>query len=360
MDDKTLNDQKQLTGELEDALLDSPVSTDVDENNTTLTTVTEGDPSKVKAPELNLDLNKLSLKRLSGAQRRKIAIQAAKEKGEPIRYKHKRPAHKRLNSSREEGSHAHSGSRDSASTSRERSPSAPSNATSKRTRSDGSTPDTHQTAKRRRDNESNTAFKDALTAIKIAIVPQDFPETRLTEEQADEVQMALLNAIKPGPEGSGPSFNNCYFDKGAVILSCRSEGTKTWVQTEGPKLKTWQDAKLKVGLAKDLLQTAKVIMLAPKNLRMKTPKEILQLVKTQNAGLKTDEWHVINHAKDENSVTMVLNIDELSLKSLTKSGMKACLGLGKASFRVIATAKGNKDGSNIHPPKAVAGEPTTQ
>ena len=58
---------------------------------------------------------------------------------------------------------------------------------------------------------------------------------------------------------------------------------------------------------------------------------------------------------------MVLNIDEPSLKSITRSGMKACLGLGKASFRVLATAKGNRDGSNsIRQPKAATGKPTAQ
>ncbi|CAG9760308.1 unnamed protein product [Ceutorhynchus assimilis] len=61
-----------------------------------------------------------------------------------------------------------------------------------------------------------------------------------------------------------------------------------------------------------------------RNLYNKKPAEILQLMKTQNVGLKTDEWRVLNHVKGNSNVTLVMYIDEESLKNLDKTNMRAC------------------------------------
>ncbi|CAG9764094.1 unnamed protein product [Ceutorhynchus assimilis] len=92
--------------------------------------------------------------------------------------------------------------------------------TSKCHRSDRSTLNA-QSQKKAKTDRGKVAFNNVLTAVKIAIVSQDLPETRLSEEQFDQLQMALLDAIQAEPQGSGPASNGCYLENGAAVLSCR-------------------------------------------------------------------------------------------------------------------------------------------
>lgn len=68
---------------------------------------------------------------------------------------------------------------------------------SKRHMSDNSTPKA-QSQKKARTDQVPKLFSDTLIAIKMTIVPQDFPGSRPTEEQFDQIQLALLDVIQPG------------------------------------------------------------------------------------------------------------------------------------------------------------------
>lgn len=102
--------------------------------------------------------------------------------------------------------------------------------------------------------------------------------------------------------------------------------------------------RIKVELAKDLLSTTKMMILAPKPLSNKSSKQILGLLKTENESLKTEDWYVISHTIADTGITMFLIIDELSLNKRRMSNMKAYVELWKATFSVLASAKGENDG----------------
>lgn len=50
------------------------------------------------------------------------------------------------------------------------------------------------------------------------------------------------------------------------------------------------------------------------------------------------------HALIFQGLTMILNINQPSLKKLRTSSMKACVGLWKATFRILASVKREHDG----------------
>lgn len=74
----------------EHALFDSSAS----KADTSLTMEKNEKEVEVPDPQLDKLLQKLSMKQLSGVQRRKIAINAGKERRDPIHYKCKKLTHK--------------------------------------------------------------------------------------------------------------------------------------------------------------------------------------------------------------------------------------------------------------------------
>jgi hypothetical protein len=75
--------------------------------------------------------------------------------------------------------------------------------------------------------------------------------------------------------------------------------------------------------------------------------KILHLLKTQNVGLKTEEWKIVNSQVEPLGVTLVLDTDETSLKALSGMGFKPYLGFSQLTFKVLGWrsehAAGNLD-----------------
>jgi hypothetical protein len=102
--------------------------------------------------------------------------------------------------------------------------------------------------------QPSTSYKEVLTIIKMAIVTENFPTSKITEEQSDAIQVGEFKLLEGGEY---PQFANFYTEKGAFILSCANQKTKEWLNTILPKLQPWQVAKLKVEERKDILRTTR-------------------------------------------------------------------------------------------------------
>jgi hypothetical protein len=78
-----------------------------------------------------------------------------------------------------------------------------------------------------------------------------------------------------------------------------------------------EGAVLRIGADRDIAMTTKVVMWVPTEfLNITEASKILQLLKTQNVGLKTEEWKIVNSRVAPLGVTLVLDIDKISLKAL--------------------------------------------
>nr|XP_018916033.1 PREDICTED: uncharacterized protein LOC109043311 [Bemisia tabaci] len=130
----------------------------------------------------------------------------------------------------------------------------------------------------------------------MAVVPKDYPKSRLSEKEMELVQQALLARIEPDSE-TKPQFQGTKFEQGALMLYCRDLVTKIWLQDKTATLVPWEGAELKAVLAKDLIVSCRVIFEAPAELKKAKPSEILEKIEGQNGGLLTKDWKVI-HSKE--------------------------------------------------------------
>jgi hypothetical protein len=135
---------------------------------------------------------------------------------------------------------------------------------SKRQCSEDSTPvsDQRKPAKRAR-SEDRTEYRDAL-CIKMAVIREGFPNEAFTEQDLDDLQLELLNRMKGLPPGTGPTFKTCKLEDGAIIIICMDEPSRNWIQKTIGEMNPWNNMVMKVGEAKELIWTSKIIMKLPK------------------------------------------------------------------------------------------------
>lgn len=283
--------------------------------------------------------------KLSGAQRRKKAIEEAKARGEEIRPRRK-PGKNKTPTINLTGSAA--GTSDTSSK-----PDRNKRTTAlKRSHSGGSTPSPtgskpRQQSKKVRaaeatasqpgeasDSGTGGTYSQTLTALKMAIALEHFPNEKLTPEQGKAIQKAIMDEVWKCEKSTGPQFTNSYFNKGVVFVTCANERSREWLLTKVPLIKPWQGAVLRIGAAKDVVQTARLIVWVPiDSVPTQDSAKILQLIQTQNEGLSTEEWTVVRCRGEPLGTTMVVDIDMQSLDKLKSTGYRVFLGFTQLSFK---------------------------
>lgn len=220
----------------------------------------------------------------------------------------------------------------------------------KRSRSEGSTP-TFETSKKKPkpdDQQPSTSgkketYKEALTSIKMAIAPENYPVIKLTEEQGEKLQEAIIGAFEELQDGSFPQFAGSYMEKGAFILSCANQQTKNWLEAKTSKLQPWENARLIVGLKGEILKTSKVLFKTPAVFSRTESPKILDLLGKQNPTLKPNEWRIVSSKASPSGKTLVCIVEEDSAKKIKALGNKAFLGLGRVFFTFLDKDDKKKD-----------------
>uniref|UniRef100_A0A1B6F754 DUF4780 domain-containing protein n=1 Tax=Cuerna arida TaxID=1464854 RepID=A0A1B6F754_9HEMI len=197
---------------------------------------------------------------------------------------------------------------------------------------------------------SGETFKQALTTIKIAVVPENYPDNKLTEEQAEQIQTALIGAIETLEDGDCAQLSGSYVERGAVILSCMTKKTADWLINIVPSLTPWEGAKLAAGERSVLLRVTKVVLKTPKQLASTEPSRLVAMLGKQNPSFDASNWKIISCKGDANGQTLVFLVDDTALKAIKAAGNRACLALWRVPLIIL-------NGGNA---KGSAGKPATQ
>lgn len=217
----------------------------------------------------------------------------------------------------------------------------------KRGRTDGSTPDSIKgwkpPNKRGKIHKTATAGADysaALSSIKAAVTCENYPETRLTEEQMLLTQQSILDKIHSGM-AIHPQFQGSKFEQGALLLYCKNDETWRWLENLVPQLTPWEGAKLKAILAKDLIQLVKVIFEAPSELKKADSDVILSKIEGQNGGLSTKNWKILQKKETDKGLTVVCLLDKDSVEVLDTRMMRIFLGFHTVKFTILDKKREN-------------------
>lgn len=352
----THNPQVQQTGDRGtlDVQLD-PGNSDVSkmEHEEITSPLSEGEDDLLKSPQSTGDvdvateqLNKLRMKRRNPttAERRAAVIARLEARGETFDPSKWRRGQKTRNKGKTGAGHkatdSPTGSSEDRSGSAKRSrgdqatpPS--SEGPAKRVKSAVSIPQT--TPKAGTSRQTNVSYRD-MSVTKMAIVLQGFPTNKLSTEQGEAIEEAIIDGLRPMEDGSIPSFSGSYMEKGALILSCRTQATTKWLEALVPIIKPLgEETNLVVGPRKDLLKTTRIFFRTHPKLNKREPKAIVEMLDTLNPTFRVKEWNILTPHKDDKGYGFVCFLDEDCFRAVAASNFQANLGIWQVSIVVSTT-----------------------
>lgn len=250
-------------------------------------------------------------KKLSGAQRKKLMKEKLAKRGEKFQPAKWRPSHYAKLSQPKEGAETPDGG-------------------AKRSRSDGSSPRSAEAREKKRPRTggvepggsqsipgtSTQSYRDTVTNIRMSVTSTQFPDVKLTAEQSNLIEDALVDAMVPLESGALPKLCGNFLERGVFTLACKNEETKKWLLEVVPTLKPWEEASLRVGERKDVLKATKVLVLLPKKSESASNRDILDRLQLQNPSLNAGEWHFVSRKVGPQGVAFVCAIDDTSLAAI--------------------------------------------
>lgn len=210
----------------------------------------------------------------------------------------------------------------------------------KRNRSEGSTPDNISKPPKKKSGMArpSTSYAEALTDIRVAIVPQGFPENVLSEEQAGLIKTALLQALDSLTEGEPPPrFSGVNLKGGFLLASCADQATKDWLVRVVTGSEPWPGAKLSIVDAKDVPKPVRTMVWIPGP--NEEPEKVLRRLKTQNPGLLTETWSVVDKKLDPKGQQLILLMGESSWEKIQSLQCRPYLNLSRVLFKRLGKNK---------------------
>jgi len=118
-------------------------------------------------------------------------------------------------------------------------------------------------------------------AIKVAVVPEDYPKAVLSSENLSELEDVLLEETVLSGWDSPIKFGGIHFRMGHLIVDCRNATTAEWLHLAVPNLSKWSGVSLEVKMGDDLPSSRNITIFCPRT-GDKTTKWIMELIKKQN------------------------------------------------------------------------------
>ncbi|EDS36755.1 conserved hypothetical protein [Culex quinquefasciatus] len=178
-------------------------------------------------------------------------------------------------------------------------------------------------ASRKKHLESGGSKKSG-DGVKIIVAMANYPQSVLTEDQAELVKEAILKlVVDQKVSKTKPHFAGCNFIKGYLVFDCLDPQTITWLQHRTRELQLWEGCALRAVSEKVLKSTNMFTLLLPDS-EQDTDEDIANFLSKQNDGIDTAKWVFADRKLDETTktVTLTLKIDPVSAKTLHERNYK--------------------------------------
>lgn len=253
--------------------------------------------------------------KLSGAARRKLKKQREQASGESG----SAPPDAQPSTSRKEGGKTIAG-------------------TSKRYRSDGSTPEARASKKPKGTVKETRSYKDAITGFQMAFADEN-PEKSLTEEETGRLKTWILQKIDSlGTDEVHPRFTECRHRAGTLRISCSDQATRDWVSMLLSQETPWEGAKLRFVEAKNLPKPVRTLVWIPGP--PEDPQVLISRLEKQNGGISTTDWKVVDKKEDPKGQQLIVLMDQTSWDKMgTCCDHRPYVNFSRVLFKVLSKPK---------------------
>lgn len=188
-------------------------------------------------------------------------------------------------------------------------------------------------------------FSAVVSAVKVGIVPTDYPRRRLTPAEINDVRNSILKLIAEQRNVSKvkPRFvQNPIARYGWLEVHCQDESTAEWVKGQGQ----WQKFKCQTVDASNFPKENFVMGHFRHSAKHSTV-FMLEVLEGQNQ-FKTDTWKE-DYRKDEGTLAkIVFSVDNQSMLALEKAAFVVQFGFGQqVKLKRLTNYKGEEDRTPI-------------
>jgi hypothetical protein len=178
---------------------------------------------------------------------------------------------------------------------------------------------------KKRSKTSKPSFSAVAGSVKIGVVPNDYPATKLDMDSLNNIQKKVKTAICDESDGIlKPTFLCRPFIKdGYAIFTCTDKDTTIWMKF----LKCWEELNLKVLEEKDFPDNEHLVGYFEGGAE-DTDSDILKLIQGQNDEISTSEWQVVSRRNNKSLAILTISVDRNSKETLKKKNFILDFGFG--------------------------------
>lgn len=182
-------------------------------------------------------------------------------------------------------------------------------------------PHRHEPGQKRR------TYAKVVSEMSAAIVPSNYPNSRLDENQLTLLQDGILEAIVSIEDSTTePRFSGIQFKSGYIIVNCDNKETQEWLKKIVPSLKPWEGAELRVATGDEIPKPIVITAFLPMTEDLE---KALALIKNQNRNVNTVAWRTIKSIKEGKGLVVIAEVDEESMKFISESSFELNFRFGK-------------------------------
>jgi hypothetical protein len=192
-----------------------------------------------------------------------------------------------------------------------------------------------------------------LTNIRVAILNENYPEDKLSEEDQELILDRITGAFRTTPKGNLPQLRSYRLEGGALMYICAYQQSGQWLKNAMHGHKLRQGTTLRAKPVKMDLRTG--------DKQSKDTKELLQWIRDLNPGLSTEDWRVLDKQPEPKGHRLILLVDRDSAKAIKDAGHRVFTGLSEGVFKVLhdpedITSRGRETSAGTSAPASGAEE----
>lgn len=186
-------------------------------------------------------------------------------------------------------------------------------------------------------NSGGRSYRDVASLVKVGIISKGFPSKIMSTAHLDAVQDALLLKIEEQRHAViKPKFTNCSYKSGYLVLACKDQATATWLKDVTRSLTPWENAELIALDEKDIPRPDLFHAFLPLSADYSNER-LKGLIESQNDGISTNGWRILNRSNANKHAEWTLNVDEESLKILANCNFVLNFRFGETQLRKVKT-----------------------
>lgn len=186
-------------------------------------------------------------------------------------------------------------------------------------------------------NPSNVDYAAALKTVRLAVLPQKYPDESLMQQDLEEIEEAIFREVLHSGKIE-PSFNGIKYKPSMLLIECKNGATAAWLKAVVPALALWKGVELTTKEGDEIPKPYTITLFLPK-CHKEVEGQIINYLAQQNQSHHITEWQVIRGRTETNGLLLTIGIGEMALKALVESDFKISYRFGNVTARLSGGKK---------------------